>query len=305
MSIDLRLMRYVIAVADTGGFERAAAQLHMAQPPLSRQIAALERELGIALFLRRPTRLTPAGRVFVAAARETLQAAERTVALTRQAARRAEGTVRLGYGPTTASTETPLLIAAMADAHPLVRVQARELWDTELTASLRSGETDAALGRHLAAPDGCTVLPLRREDYVAAVHPRHRLAHRREIALRELRGESLRVFARDLAPDYYEAVLVAAGSTGESFPVWENPVPGLRNDFGVHDSGFMLLPRSVAASLPEVSVLSLSDDLPAVTLELVLAETAERPATPSVPSPLAALAATARAVAADQGWSAG
>ena len=101
MPIDLRLMRYAIAVAEEESFQRAAARLHMAQPPLSRQIRQLERELGVALFRRRPTRLTDAGRVFVREARDILAATEGAVARTRAAAGALERVVRVGYGPTT------------------------------------------------------------------------------------------------------------------------------------------------------------------------------------------------------------
>jgi DNA-binding transcriptional LysR family regulator len=76
MAIDLRLMRYVVTVADEDSFSRAAQRLHMAQPPLSRQIRDLERSLGVDLFQRRPTRLTEAGRVFVSEARRLLAQAD-------------------------------------------------------------------------------------------------------------------------------------------------------------------------------------------------------------------------------------
>ncbi|GAA2656713.1 LysR substrate-binding domain-containing protein [Streptomyces aculeolatus] len=299
MSLDLRLMRYVIAVAETGGFQAAAERLHIAQPPLSRQIRQLEGELGVALFERRPTRLTGAGQVFVDAARETLAAAERTVAVTRRAARTATGTLRVGYGPTTAHSEMPLLLAALAEAHPEVTVEAVESWDPGLVDGLRTGGLDAALGRHLPTPRDCRALTLRAEEYVAVVHAGHRYAGRGAVALRDLRGETFRFLARDLAPDYHDAVLAAARSTGEDFAVWHNPVPGLRNHLGVLTDGFMLLPRSVAEHLlPAAARLTLTDPLPPVPLRLVHRGARDAPA-------LAALVRTARALSAAEGWTAG
>ncbi|WP_460370114.1 LysR family transcriptional regulator, partial [Actinocorallia lasiicapitis] len=108
MSIELRVLRYVIAVAEEGGFQRAADRLHMAQPPLSRQIAALERELGVPLFQRRPTALTPAGEIFVESARRLLAEADLLVERTRLAATR--GTVRVGYVPSVAYDTLPRLL---------------------------------------------------------------------------------------------------------------------------------------------------------------------------------------------------
>lgn len=229
MSIDLRLMRYVIAVADAGSFEAAAQRLHMTQPPLSRQIRELERQLGAELFHRRPTRLTEAGLVFVESARAVLGEAERTVERTRRAARAQAGKVRVGYTVTTAFEEMPKLFAAMRDQHPDVQVDAHEAWAAELGAAFDEGELDVVLGRHVPVAVVHRRTRLRRDSFAVMVGSEHRLARRETVALRELRGETVRFFPRRFAPRHYDAVLAALHSAGETFPVWENPLPGLRN----------------------------------------------------------------------------
>ena len=119
MAIDLRLMRYVIAVAEEGGFQRAADRLLMAQPPLSRQIRDLERELGVTLFERRPVvRLTAAGRVFVESARTILAESDRLVERTVLASRGEYGTIRVGYIYSAVFETLPQLVAAMSRSHP-------------------------------------------------------------------------------------------------------------------------------------------------------------------------------------------
>jgi len=119
MAIDLRLMRYVIAVAEEGGFQRAADRLLMAQPPLSRQIRDLERELGVTLFERRPVvRLTEAGRVFVESARTILAESDRLVERTLLASRGEYGTIRVGYIYSAVFETLPQLVAAMSRSHP-------------------------------------------------------------------------------------------------------------------------------------------------------------------------------------------
>ncbi|MFC7583972.1 LysR family transcriptional regulator [Nonomuraea antimicrobica] len=194
MPVDLRLMRYVIAVAEAGSFEAAAERLHMTQPPLSRQIRDLERELGVDLFHRRPTRLTEAGRVFVEEARDVLASAEQAVERTRRAAGVDHGAVRVGYTVTTAFDEMPKLFAAMRARHPGIRVEAREAWDAELIAAATDGELDVLLGRHLAVPPTWLSAVLRREEFVVVVGAGHRLAGRDRVSLREFRGETLRFF---------------------------------------------------------------------------------------------------------------
>ena len=272
-------MRYVIAVAEERSFGRAAKRLHIAQPPLSRQIRQLEEELGVALFHRRPTRPTDAGRIFVESARETLAAADRTVARTRQADRAERGVVRVGYGPTNAWDEMPALAAAMRAAHPAVQLEARELWDAEMDERLRDGGLDAGLGRALSPPPGFTGETLRRDPYVVVLAADHPLAGRPALALRELRGASCQVFDRRLAPHYYDALLEALGASGERFPVWENPIPGLR-DLGLADGRFGLIAEPVARRLPGALVcIDVLDDLPPVELRLVWRRAGAPPAT--------------------------
>ncbi|GAB3741282.1 LysR family transcriptional regulator [Microlunatus parietis] len=292
MSVELRLMQYVIAVAEEGSFQRAAVRLHMAQPPLSRQIQALERELGVRLFERRPTRVTEAGQVFVDLARGVLAAADRTVRLTRRAA--GPATVRVGYGPTVGHAELPTLITAVADRAPDLILTTRDGWDHALVDALRSGELDVLLGRHLPVPDGFTAEVLRREPYVVCLPAGSPwAASTAPLALAALRGEPFRFLDRDLAPDYHDAVLAVLRRAGE-FEIQRTPLPGLRNPLAVGDGGFMLLPRSVATRLPGAVVRAITDPLPPVDLKLI------RPVRPD--GAVTAFLRIARSVAVDAGW---
>jgi DNA-binding transcriptional LysR family regulator len=270
MSIELRTMRYVIAIAECGGFQRAAERLHMAQPPLSRQIRDLERELGVALFHRRPTRLTAEGHVFVQHARTVLADIERAIAETRAAGGSAAGVVRLGCGPMSGATDIPRLVTDVAAKHPDVIVEVVESWDTALSSALIAGEVDIAIGWHLSIRGELARQVLRREPYVIVVGENHALAERGAVALGELRGETFRFLPRRFAPHYYDAVLRAVRSTGEEFAVWENPVPGLRHFGDFRSGGFHMLPTSIGGSLPAgLRCLTIVDDIPRAELAMV------------------------------------
>nr|BFE84562.1 hypothetical protein GCM10020093_071630 [Planobispora longispora] len=176
MPVDLRLMRYVVTIAEEGGFQRAAERLHMAQPPLSRQIRDLERQLGVALFHRRPTRLTEAGKAFVASARRMLADADAMIELMRAVRQGESGTVRLGMVISAAHETVPELLAALRSAHPDVTVRAREAWSGELDAGLRAGRFDLVLGRMIPRRPGLARQTVRREPLVAVVGTAHPLA---------------------------------------------------------------------------------------------------------------------------------
>lgn len=296
MSVDLRLMRYVIAVADAGGFEGAAELLHMTQPPLSRQIAALERELGVPLFHRRPTRPTEAGLVFIESARRILRETDDAVRRVRLIGQAGTGVLRIGYTVTTAFEEMPKLFAAMREEHPGIQIDAREAWDVELGAALRDREIDVLLGRLVPIPPGHRTATLRRDPLTAVLDIRHPLAGRDTLALRELRGHILRFFPRAVAPRYHDGVLAALGVSGESFEVWENRLPGLRTLGSALSGGdFMILPASLRPHLPTTMVgVTLLDELPTIDLQVAWARDA--------PPTAAALVRTARRLARKEGW---
>jgi DNA-binding transcriptional LysR family regulator len=270
VQVELRLMRYVVTIADEGGFQRAAERLHMAQPPLSRQIRDLERELGVRLFDRRPTRLTEPGRVFVAAARRVLAAADAVVSETRRAGRGETGVVRLGYVPSAAHETLPRLLAAMADARPGVHVDVREAWSADLDHALRDERLDVVLARGVPRRPEYAGETLRSEPLAVVVGADHPLATRGAVHLRELRGGTFCFFPRHLSPDSYDTVTAALGHTGETFPVWEEPVPTARHERLREGKDFTLVPRSLGEHPPAgTTVLTVLDDLPPVELRLV------------------------------------
>lgn len=298
VGIDLRLMRYVVAIAEEGGFQDAADRLGIAQSALSRQVRHLEQDLGFDLFRRRPTRLTDAGSVLVEQARRILAEVEQAVRRTRLVAAGEVGTLRLGYTVSTTFEVIPKLLDALHADHPGITAQGRELWDAELVAALGDGDVDVAIGRGLPHPPGVDSKILRREQPAVAVRADHPHAGRSSIALRDLRGETFRFFPRHLAPVYYDFVVGALHSTGETFEIWHNPHPGLRN-FDVRElGGFTVLAPSIGDGLPKgVTTIPLSDPLPLIDLEALW-----RPE--SLPPQGELLLQTARCLAHTLGWAA-
>jgi DNA-binding transcriptional LysR family regulator len=263
-------MRYVIAVAEEGSFQRAAARLHIAQPALSRQIRQLERELGVDLFERRPTRVAPPGAVFVERARKILADVEATAQRTRLAAQGEVGTVRVGYGLAVTDNEVRRLIGRVGTDHPAIEVHGVELSDAELHDALDRGDVDLALGRGVAPRPGFVTEVLRRESLHAVLPSDHPLAAGESVALADLRGATFRFFPRRFAPVYFDLVVELLGSTGETFEVWQNPDPGLRNAADRHLDGFTVVPASVGEQLLDgVRCVPISDNLPLVDLVIM------------------------------------
>jgi DNA-binding transcriptional LysR family regulator len=183
--MELRQLAYLVAVAETGNFTRAAARVHVSQPGISAQIRQLERELGAELIDRsgRVATLTPAGRAAIDHARDALAAAD--------ALRRAVDEVRglltgtLSIGMITGCRITPLFdaLAGFHDAHPNVDVTLFEAGSDVLTAQVRAGTTDVALIGAPAVPEGLEALPILSDRLVAAARPDHPLTRRRRLTL--------------------------------------------------------------------------------------------------------------------------
>lgn len=190
--MELRLLRYFIAVAEELHFTRAAERLHMAQPPLSQQIRQLEEELGVALLARtrRRVELTEPGRQFLADARRILAEVDQAVHRARRAARGEVGELTLGMVTSAALEDTlPRLLRAYRQRYPSVAITLRELSTGEQLAALREGRIDLGFLRPPVHEPGIVLTTLVREPLVAVLPAAHPLARRRRIPLKALAAE--------------------------------------------------------------------------------------------------------------------
>jgi DNA-binding transcriptional LysR family regulator len=213
---DLRQMRYIVKVAELGGFTAAAAELHVAQQAVSQQVRATERMLGVTLFRRAPRAVmpTPAGEVFLREAKRVLTAAERLSERTRAAARGEVGPLRIAYTMTSAYDTFPELHAALEAALPGLAVRAREVYAGDVPTLLLSGAFELALAPRCPLPEGLGSQPLREEPLLAAVSEDHALADQSSIDLRDFQHESFELWPRDMGPGYYDAVVAACRAAG-------------------------------------------------------------------------------------------
>ncbi|WP_159838572.1 LysR family transcriptional regulator [Nocardia sp. CY41] len=191
--MELQQMRYVLAVAETNSFTRAAERCLVVQSALSHQIARLERELGARLFERtsRRVRLTPAGAAFLPAARQCLDAAERAAAEVAAAVGEVRGRLAVGLIPTVAAVDIPEALREFRTRYPHVRISLRVGASEELVERVVQGALDVAfLGLPVTArPRGVAAHELARDRLVAVVARDHPLAGAPTVDLRMLSAE--------------------------------------------------------------------------------------------------------------------
>lgn len=197
--MELRQLRYFLALARTQNFTRAAAEMHIAQPPLSRQIAQLEEELGTPLVDReaRPLRLTPAGELFRDSAAEVLGRIERMTADTRRVGQSGQRTFRMGVEAFAVYGRFPEFIRRLRAATPQLRVEVREIPARDQPAALKAGEIDIGVA-HLKVSDPALEQVILREEPLAVALPAgHRLAKDAPapISLQELAEETFILFS--------------------------------------------------------------------------------------------------------------
>ncbi|MEU6851743.1 LysR family transcriptional regulator [Actinacidiphila alni] len=191
--MELQQMRYVIAVAETGSFTRAAERCLVVQSALSHRIARLERELGARLFDRtsRRVRLTPAGEAFLPAARASLEAADRAGAEVAATVGEVRGRLAVGVIPTVAAVDVPAALRRFHRRHPHVRVSLRMGASDELADQVRERALDVAfLGLPtMVRPRGVAARELAQDRLVALVAPDHPLAGEGLVTLKRLTSE--------------------------------------------------------------------------------------------------------------------
>jgi len=220
--MELRHLRYFVAVAEHGHITRAAESLGIQQPPLSQQIKALEDELGVQLLRRKPrgVELTDAGAAFLQRAQAILAEVDRAFASTRRTARGEEGRVVVGF---TSSAPfhpfVPRVIRMFREASPHVALVLEESGSSDLVQGLHNEIIDAAFIRSpVADVVGLLVQPLLDEKMLVALPTGHPLASRSNepIGLAELANHTFILYKRPGAPGLYDSIITACRGVGFS-----------------------------------------------------------------------------------------
>ena len=209
--MELRHLRYFVAVAEEENVSRAALKLHVSQPGISRQIHDLEDEIGFQLFERsaKSVRLTAAGKVFLGEARAVLQRASEAVEKARAVSGGTAGEIAIGYAPSLTVQILPAALRKFQEQFPNVRVVLHDLSTEEMLAQLRSGKLQVALSVRppRAMLRGLRFAELARYPMCVAVAPGHPFARARSVTLAQVAREPLIGYSRAEYPEYHESLL--------------------------------------------------------------------------------------------------
>jgi DNA-binding transcriptional LysR family regulator len=208
--VELRQLRYFLMVAKEQNFTRAAEKLHIAQPPLSRQILQLEEQLGVVLFERgsRPVRLTDAGRMLFNQAAHVLESVDEITNMAQRLRNAERPQLRVGLVPSTLYGKLPDVIRRYRAARPQVELVPLELMTLEQIAALKEGRIDVGFGRIQFDDPAVERTLLRNERLVVAMPANHLWTARRgAIALAQMATELLIVYPKAPRPSYADQVL--------------------------------------------------------------------------------------------------
>jgi DNA-binding transcriptional LysR family regulator len=234
--MELRQLRYFIAVAEELNFTRAAARCHIAQPPLSQQIMKLEAELGVTLLDRsnRRVSLTSEGQSFLCVARGTLDTLEYGVEQMRLMARGVIGKLRIGFQNSGIQTDFPRGITAFRQEHPGIMLDMREMESVDQLEALGKGELDAGLSQHCRADFPDTAFRTFMVDrYLLAVHESHPLAGKPGYEWSDIDGQPFIMFSRARYPEEYDRALAHYLELGVA--------PKIVQDTGTHETKLSLI----------------------------------------------------------------
>jgi DNA-binding transcriptional LysR family regulator len=247
--MELRHLRYFVAVAEELHFRKAAERLHVAQPAVSEQIRKLEQELGVRLFDRtqRSVALTTAGTALLEEARHVLRHAEVAQHAARTAGDQATMRLRIGYLPDSLPARVPRALRNLAVNAPRVHVDLETGPALRLIAEVRARRLDAVVTSLPAPTNGLRMTPLGEQRAVAVLPVTHAHAVEPTVALERLAPERLVVLPREANPAFHGAVIAMCHHAGLSPTLVEVPEPRVEHVLlaVAAGAGLALLPESV------------------------------------------------------------
>lgn len=207
--VEFRQMRYFVTLGETLHFGQAAERLHITQPPLSRQIAALEAELGLKLLVRRPRSitLTEAGRIFLNDCRDVLSTINRACDNARKADRGELGELTVGFMMHAAHTIAAGMLGGFMQNFPDVAVRAREMFPMVLQGEVAAGRVDVGILFALKPSRGLSTRPVYSERLCCVLPAHHPLVERSVIDVADLKGQPLVATPGEVAPALREAIV--------------------------------------------------------------------------------------------------
>lgn len=239
--MELRHLRYFIAVAEHLHFSRAAETLQIAQPPLSQQIQSLENELGVLLLVRtrRSVQLTPAGKAFLGEAKKVIAQAEHAIAVAHQAHSGILGQLDIGFVGTAMAEVLPTVLKAFREQYPFVKTTLQNLVTTEQMQALREGQIQVGI-LHPPLLDASLHLEIIRREPLTVVLPTdHALALQKQIALAQLREETFVMYPRAWNPGLFDQVTSLCQNAGFHMRLgqealgWESIISLVAANFGI------------------------------------------------------------------------
>ena len=249
--MDLKDMRQFLAVAEERNFTRAAERLHMAQPPLSRQIKALEDEMGAPLFLRTPAgvELTEAGQALLDEVPNLLHLAQRAAERTRRAAQGLTGQLDVGIYGSGVLDVIPRVLAKFHAQRPEVRIALHNLTKSEQLQALRDRRISVGFNRLVPPEPDLVVESVLREPLLVAMHEAHPLAQRRQVGMADLDGLPMILYPNEAIHGLAQEVAEAFRQEGVRLAV-EQDVEDVVTAVALVASGFGLtIATRSAASL--------------------------------------------------------
>lgn len=209
--MELRHLRYFVAVAEELSFTRAARRLHIAQPPLSHQIRQLEAELGVALFHRtkHEVRITEAGRAVLQEARCALAQAKRVEIIAQRAAQGLVGRLRIGFSSSLPHTKLPNILRVCRSRFPEIALTLHEHTTEKQIELLSAGEIDVGFVRLPVenAPASLAIKPILHEPLLLAIPKGHSLGRLRTVTVQSLRKEPFILLPHETAPGLHNQIM--------------------------------------------------------------------------------------------------
>ncbi|MBD2614935.1 MAG: LysR family transcriptional regulator [Nostoc sp. ZfuVER08] len=208
--MELRHLRYFIAVAEELHFSKAAERLHIAQPPLSQQIQQLEAQLGVELFHRKTKRqvqLTEAGQVFLQEAYQLLAQLQKAIELTQKIGRGEKGQLRIGFTSLVTYNLLPLILRQFREQFSEVELILQELTTTEQERSLQESRIHIGFAHPPLEDNTLNQKCIQQEALIVALAETHSLAERENISVSSLVNENFIMFPRHLGSGLYDQIV--------------------------------------------------------------------------------------------------